>query len=194
MIKIKLNVLGLSNSQSQSGAYALVFEEENKKRRLPIIVGAFEAQSIALQLEGFKTPRPLTHDLFYNFANHVKVKLIEVLIHKLEEGVFHSLMIFDTGKEKMKIDARTSDAVALALRFKCPIFTYEEILERAGIFVDIDKESQKAKAKTKAKTKVKNDYKNYRADELQEMLVEAIKNEDYEKASLINVEMKKRKK
>jgi len=192
MLKVKLNVLGLSNSQSQSGAYALVLEDENKKRRLPIIVGAFEAQSIALQLEGFKTPRPLTHDLFFNFSTLLEIKLLEVIIHKLEEGVFYSLMIFDTGKKQLKIDARTSDAVALALRFNCPIFTYNEILEKAGIYIDIEKEAKKSKSEKENKTK--NEFDNYRDDELKEMLDKAIKSEDYEKASLINIEINKRKK
>src|SRR4030042_1463234 len=141
MNKIKLNVLGISYSQTQSGAYALVLTEENGDRRIPIIVGGFEAQSIAIQLEGLKPPRPLTHDLFLNFAVSFKIDILEVNIYKLEEGVFYSKLLCDDGKNKITVDARTSDAIALALRFKCPIYTTEEILKQAGIILDFEKEA-----------------------------------------------------
>jgi bifunctional DNase/RNase len=139
MGKIKLNVLGISYSQTQSGAYALVLTEENGERRIPIIVGGFEAQSIAIQLEGLNPPRPLTHDLFLNFARSFKIALLEVTIHKLEEGVFYSKLTCDDGKNRITIDSRTSDAIALALRFKCPIYTTDEIMEKAGIVLDFDR-------------------------------------------------------
>ena len=141
MDKIKLNVLGISYSQTQTGAYALVLAEEDGKRRIPIIVGGFEAQAIAIQLEGLKPPRPLTHDLFHNFALTFKIDILEVTIHKLEEGVFHSKLTCHNGIKTVDIDTRTSDAIALALRFKCPIYTTSEIIDRAGIVLDFEQES-----------------------------------------------------
>ncbi len=202
MSKIKLNVLGISYSQTQSGAYALVLTEENGDRRIPIIVGAFEAQSIAIQLEGLKPPRPLTHDLFLNFAVSFKIDLLEVNIYKLEEGVFFSKLLCDDGKNRLAVDARTSDAIALALRFKCPIFTTEEIMERAGIVLEFGKEnvvkgSEKETGQTKPETsprpeKSSEEYKNYADDELKEMLQSAINNEDYERASMIRDEINRR--
>ena len=138
---IKLNVLGISYSQTQSGAYALILTEENGDRRIPIIVGGFEAQSIAIELEGLKPPRPLTHDLFLSFAKVFGISIKEVVIYKLEEGVFYSQLLCDNSMEKITLDARTSDAIALALRFKCPIYTTEEIITKAGIVLDFDKEN-----------------------------------------------------
>src|SRR6056297_739978 len=138
MGKVKLNVLGISYSQTQSGAYALVLSEEEGARRIPIIVGGFEAQAIAIELEGLSPPRPLTHDLFKKFSDSFGIRLLEVNIHKLEEGVFFANVLFDNGDRQMTLDARTSDAIALALRFKCPIYTTEEILEKAGIVLDFD--------------------------------------------------------
>ena len=134
--KVKLNILGLSYSQTQSGAYALVLAEEEGDRRIPIIIGGVEAQSIAIKLEGLEPPRPLTHDLFLNFARAFDVELTEVLIYKLEEGIFYSELVCTRSSEVIRIDSRTSDAVALALRFNCPIYTYEEILAKAGIVLD----------------------------------------------------------
>lgn len=201
MSKIKLNVLGISYSQTQSGAYALVLTEENGDRRIPIIVGGFEAQSIAIQLEGLKPPRPLTHDLFMNFAVSFKINLLEVNIYKLEEGVFHSKMLCDDGHNKITIDARTSDAIALALRFKCPIYTTEEIIERAGIVLDFGKESKTktvgkenslAGDSSTPKKRGGDQFKSYSLEELKEMLQEAINKEDYEKASQIRDELNNR--
>jgi len=202
MGKIKLNVLGISYSQTQSGAYALVLTEENGDRRIPIIVGGFEAQSIAIQLEGLKPPRPLTHDLFLNFAVAFKIDLLEVTIYKLEEGVFYSKLYCDDGKNKLSIDARTSDAIALALRFKCSIYTTEEIIERAGIVLDFGKESssddedrelmpeQDDKLPT---SRDPGEFKDHTEKELRELLQEAISKEDYERASLIRDELDQRK-
>jgi len=195
MSKVKLNVLGLSNSQSQSGAYALILTEERGRRRLPIIIGAFEAQAIALQLEGLFPPRPLTHDLFYNFATAFKIDIAEVNIYRLEEGVFYSILVCNRGNEKLKIDARTSDAVALALRFKCPIYTTEEILEKAGIFIEFDKKKEEVSEKKKTKSsKGKEEFISFTNEELEKLLEDAVHNEDYERASLIRDEMNKRKK
>src|SRR5665647_2165553 len=140
MQKVKLNILGLSVSQSQSGAYALVLAEENGDRRIPIIIGPIEAQSIAIQLEGLKPPRPLTHDLFKQMATAFDIVISEVIIYKLEEGIFYSELICVKNGKQVIIDSRTSDAVALSLRFGCPIYTTEEILERAGIVIEFENE------------------------------------------------------
>jgi hypothetical protein len=204
MGKILLNILGLSYSQTQSGAYALVLSEENGKRRIPIIIGGFEAQSIAIELEGLKPPRPLTHDLLLNFATAFNINLTEVNIYKLEEGIFYSELVCDNGNNRIKIDARTSDAVALAIRFKCPIYTTEEIMSQAGIYLDIDKEKKRAKSNPqpsdefiKKETKPKDTeslYKGKTLKELEKLLQETIEKEDYEKASKIRDEIQKRKK
>lgn len=199
MNKIKLNVLGISYSQTQSGAYALVLTEENGDRRIPIIVGGFEAQAIAIQLEGLNPPRPLTHDLFYNFAMAFKIELLEVNIYKLEEGIFFSRLTCYDGKNTINIDSRTSDAIALALRFKCPIFTTEDIIERSGIVLEFEKDpkshshSHVSKASDTSKTE-NDEFKNLNSDELNMMLEEAIRTEDYEKASKIRDELNKRNK
>jgi len=140
MLKIKLNILGLSVSQSQSGAYALVLAEENGDRRIPIIIGPIEAQSIAIQLEGLKPPRPLTHDLFKHLATAFEIRVTEVVIYKLEEGIFYSELICTRNDKQIIIDSRTSDAVALSLRFDCPIYTTDEILQRAGIVIEFENE------------------------------------------------------
>lgn len=196
MSKIKLNVLGLSYSQTQSGAYALVLAEEKGERRIPIIIGGFEAQAIAIELEGLKPPRPLTHDLFVNFASAFNIELKEVNIYKLEEGIFYSDLVCDNGSLRIKIDARTSDAVALAIRFNCPIYTTNEIIEKAGIVLDIEKNIKQSTVKApteKVKERKKTKYNNKTLDELNELLNKAISNEDYETASEIRDEINKRK-
>ena len=202
MSKIKLNVLGISYSQTQTGAYALVLTEEQGERRIPIIIGGFEAQAIAIQLEGLKPPRPLTHDLFLNFAMSFGINLIEVNIYRLEEGVFYSKLICNNGGKDIAIDARTSDAIALALRFKCPIYTTEDILQKSGIVIDIQERGENKPPKTKktsegekkkSDTDSKSKYKNLDLKSLEELLDQAVKNEEYEKASLIQDEINKRK-
>ena len=127
MKRVKLKVLGISYSQTQSGAYALILVEENGERRVPIIIGGFEAQAIVIKLENLEPPRPLTHDLFRSFASEFNITIIEVMIYKLEEGVFYSRLLCNNGEKELSIDSRTSDAVALALRFGCPIYITEEI-------------------------------------------------------------------
>jgi len=198
MSMIKLNVLGISYSQTQSGAYALILTEEKGDRRIPIIVGGFEAQSIAIELEGLKPPRPLTHDLFLNFSRSFGISIREVIIYKLEEGVFYSQLLCDNGLEKITLDARTSDAIALALRFKCPIYTTEEIIAKAGIVLDFEKEADTAGKQSFKQDPVKNpktskEYMNNSLEELENMLQDAVRKEDYEKASLIRDEIKRRK-
>ena len=195
MQKIKLNILGLSVSQSQSGAYALVLAEENGDRRIPIIIGPIEAQSIAIQLEGLTPPRPLTHDLFKQLASSFGIVITEVIIHKLEEGIFYSELICKRGNVEVIIDSRTSDAVALSLRFDCPIYTTEEILERAGIVIEFESEHcQEVWYQTMSDEPVKgkHEYEKYTSAELAEMLDNAIHDEDYEKASAIRDEINRR--
>ncbi|MDY6801486.1 MAG: bifunctional nuclease family protein [Bacteroidota bacterium] len=205
MSKIKLNVLGISYSQTQTGAYALVLTEENGDRRIPIIIGGFEAQAIAIQLEGLKPPRPLTHDLFLNFATSFGINLLEVNIYRLEEGVFYSQLICNNGGNNISIDARTSDAIALALRFKCPIYTTEEILQKSGIVIDIESEeniqphkSPSEKSSDKSETDISSmssyEYEDLDIEALEVLLDEAIKKEEYERASIIRDEINKRKK
>jgi bifunctional DNase/RNase len=203
MEKVKLNVLGISYSQTQTGAYALVLAEENGRRRIPIIVGGFEAQAIAIQLEGLKPPRPLTHDLFLNFAHTFNIDLLEVTVYKLEEGVFYSKLTCDNGQRIIEIDARTSDAIALALRFKCPIYTTEDILRKAGIILDFEKEAavqsvSDADTGSRPVTVEDNTFLDeiHRSNlqELNDLLETAVKEENYEKASLIRDEIKRRKK
>lgn len=196
MNKVKLNVLGISYSQTQSGAYALVLSEENGKRRIPIIIGGFEAQAIAIQLEGLTPPRPLTHDLFLNFSKSFGIEILDVQIYKLEEGVFFSKLHCDNGKKEIYIDARTSDSIALALRFGCPIFTTEDILEKAGIILDVEEEAtgeqKKEESKQEQKDSEREALKNLTIDELNTLLEEAVMKEDYEKASRIRDEINNR--
>lgn len=184
--------MGLTYSQAQTGSYALVLAEENGERRIPIMIGAFEAQSIALHLEELHPPRPLTHDLFRSFAKAYSIELKEVFISKLEEGIFYSELVFYNGEDIVTIDSRTSDAVALALRFKCPIFTSRAILDKAGIILeekskDITGEDEEPQGRTKA-------YSSKTDAELQAMLDEAVDDEDYETASRIRDEIKRREK
>ncbi|NQU85756.1 MAG: bifunctional nuclease family protein [Mariniphaga sp.] len=195
--KIRLNILGLSVSQTQSGAYALVLTEEDGERRIPIIIGPVEAQAIAIQLEGLKPPRPLTHDLIKNVAMAFDIALVEVIIYKLEEGIFYSELLCEMDGKEVRIDSRTSDAVALALRFRCPIYTMEDILHKAGIVLEAEDEDSPVRSRFDEPNEpvVSNQaYENYTLAELNEMLHEAIRNEDYEKASIIRDELSRRKK
>ena len=194
MRKIRLDILGLSVSQTQSGAYALVLAEENGDRRIPIIIGPVEAQAIAIQLEGLKPPRPLTHDLIKNIALAFDIVLLEVTIYKLEEGIFYSELLCEMEGKEVIIDSRTSDAVALALRFKCPIYTSEEILTKSGIVLNSEDDFSKDSFMGGKKEPTDSPFANYSAQELEEMLNEAIQNEDYEKASIIRDEIDNRKK
>ncbi|HAH25355.1 MAG TPA: hypothetical protein DCL77_16635 [Prolixibacteraceae bacterium] len=197
MLKIKLNILGLSVSQSQSGAYALVLAEETGERRIPIIIGPIEAQSIAIQLEGLKPPRPLTHDLFKNMASAFDIYISEIIIYKLEEGIFYSELVCMKDGKQIIIDSRTSDAVALALRFGCPIYTTEDILERAGIVIEFETERPQEEwhqPVSEETNKGKYEYGKYTSAELSDMLTNAVKDEDYEKASAIRDEINRRRK
>jgi len=195
MKRIKLKVMGISYSQTQSGAYALILIEENGDRRIPIIIGGFEAQAIVIKLENLDPPRPLTHDLFKKFADEFNISIIEVMIYKLEEGVFFSKLVCNNGEKEYSIDSRTSDAVAIALRFGCPIFITEEILTKAGITVNpTDSEISSVNEVDSFFEPEKAKYDNYSDEELYKMIDEAVKTEDYERAAAVRDEIEKRKK
>jgi bifunctional DNase/RNase len=193
MEKIQLEILGMSYSQSQSGAYALILGETIGERRLPIIIGGFEAQAIAIELEKMKPARPLTHDLLKSVALAFNINITEVFINKFHDGVFYAQLICDNGSKHIEIDSRTSDAVAMAIRFKCPIFTTEKIMSEAGIVVKDEKE-QKAEESDWVDTKSRpaNPYSKNSLKELNELLQKAIDSEDYEKASIIRDEINRR--
>ncbi len=196
MSKVKLKVLGLSYSQTQSGAYALVLSEEDGNRRIPIIIGGFEAQAIAIELEGLKPPRPLTHDLFVNFSTAFGISIVEINIHHLEDGIFYSELVCNNNGTCVKIDARTSDAVALAIRCGCPIYTTETIMAKAGVVFNAEdtpeekKERKPAEAVSSASPDTK--YNNLKLKELKELLHKSISNEDYEEASHLRDEIQRR--
>lgn len=200
MSLVRLNIKGISYSQTQSGAYALVLSEVDGERTLPIIIGAFEAQSIAIALEKeIKPPRPLTHDLFKSFSDRFNIVVKQVIIHKLVDGVFYSSLICERDKIEEIIDARTSDAIALATRFNAPIFTYENILDKAGIFLKIKEEPKLAQAKIEVEELVSevvedSSLKDVSLKELNKRLEEAVANEDYEMAAKIRDEISKRPK
>lgn len=202
--KIKLEILGLSSSQSQTGSFALVLGETEGNRRLPIIIGMFEAQAIAIEIEKIVPNRPMTHDLFKSFASSFHFHVEEIIISDLKEGVFFAKIICTDGLKKTEVDARPSDAIAVGLRFDAPIFTYENILAEAGIVLtdeddDEEKEDKEKEDKPEAKVKVKkesskkgDDYKSYTVEKLNELLKSAIEKEDYEKAAKIRDELGKR--
>lgn len=198
MKKKRLELLNLTLSQSQSGAYTLVLGEADGKRRLPIIIGNFEAQAIIIELENMTPNRPLTHDLFKNFAMSFEINIDEIVIYKLHEGIFFSKLVCSNQEKQIEIDARTSDAVAMAVRFNCPIYTYEAILAQAGVLFEEESapaESKPAKEKkTSTRQSKDKDITSLSTDELQEMLQRAIEDEAYEKASQIRDELNKRKK
>lgn len=190
MDKIKLDIVGLSYSQTQSGAYALVLAEAGGKRRLPIIIGGFEAQAIAIELEKMTPTRPLTHDLFKSLAVSFNINLKEVVIYNLQEGIFFAKLVCEREGIITDIDARTSDAIALAVRFNCPIFTFENILASAGILSDefIDGEDEDEDTPNNDS----DEFSKMSVDELEEQIQNAIDQEDYELASKIRDELKKR--
>lgn len=204
MSLVRLNIKGISYSQTQNGAYALILNEVDGDRKLPIVIGAFEAQSIAIALEKeISPPRPLTHDLFKNFADRFDIVVKQVIIHKLVDGVFYSSLICERDKIEEIIDARTSDAIALALRFQAPIFTYKNILDKAGIYLKVNpqKEDEENQDSILMDELVANELepnephenlKGKTLEELQILLEEAVTNEDYEKAAHVRDEISKR--
>lgn len=195
MKKVKLEIVGLSYSQTQTGAYALVLGEAKGKRRLPIIIGGFEAQAIAIELEKMTPSRPLTHDLFKTFAEGFNISVSEVIIYNLVEGIFFAKLICNDGEKNVEIDARTSDAIALAVRFTCPINTYEFILSQAGIILDDEALAAVSEPGTESRVEIEEtDYLKKSTEELKQMLDTALSEEDYEKASHIRDELNNRKK
>ena len=205
MSLVKLTIKGISYSQTQNGAYALILNEADGDRKLPIVIGAFEAQSIAIALEKeIKPPRPLTHDLFRNFADRFDIVVKQVIIHKLVDGVFYSSIICERDKIEEIIDARTSDAIALALRFNAPIFTYKNILDKAGIYLkanpqdgdqgqEIDDVLSSPETFGMEETNTAGEaYTKFSLSELHELLQGAVQDEDYEKAAKIRDEISKR--
>jgi len=182
----------MTYSQSQSGSYALILGESNGKRRLPILIGGFEAQSIALGLEKLQPLRPMTHDLLKNVLDFFAIEVTEVIIHKFKEGVFHAVLVCRQHNEISEIDARTSDAVAIATRYNCPIYAYENILNEAGILLDEPENHDKP---LQAELAIdENEFSEFLLPELETMLMQAIENEEYERASLIRDEIQARKK
>ncbi|GFD72596.1 hypothetical protein KUL113_20160 [Tenacibaculum sp. KUL113] len=201
MSLIKLTIKGISYSQTQSGAYALVLSEMEGTRTLPIIIGAFEAQSIAIALEKeIRPPRPLTHDLFKTFSDRFSITVKQVIIHKLVDGVFYSSLICEREGIEEVIDTRTSDAIALAVRFEAPIFTYENILDKAGIYLKMDEEltieedleSDEDEIEFSIEEEGKGNYSHLSLKELHEQLNDAVANENYELAARIRDEISKR--
>jgi len=208
MSLVRLKIKGISYSQTQNGAYALILNEVEGDRKLPIVIGAFEAQSIAIALEKeIKPPRPLTHDLFKNFCDRYSIIVKQVIIHKLVDGVFYSSIISEREGDEEIVDARTSDAIALALRFNAPIFTYKTILDKAGIFLkfsskDKDEDSDDSivvdeilqEGETvEIESGAGDAYREMTLEELHKELDKAVANEDYEKAAKLRDEISKRK-
>lgn len=191
MDKVELKFLRITYSHTHAGAYALILAESYGDRRLPIIIGGVEAQAIAIQVENIKPARPLTHDLFKHVADTLGFNLKEVIISDLVEGIFHAKLVVEQNAHEVEIDARSSDAIALALRFDCPIYTYERILSTAGLKVE-EGEEEEQKGEEPRKGKEKRGMGTATLEELRGMLEEALDNEDYERASTLRDEIKKR--
>lgn len=195
MEKIKLEILGLSPSQSQTGSFALVLGEEYGNRRLPIIIGMFEAQAIAIEIEKIQPNRPMTHDLFKSFAKAFNYSVSEIIISDLKEGIFFARLQCTDGIRDTVIDARPSDAIAIALRFNVPIYTYESILSEAGITsgtqTESDDEIEEIVQAPKPRS-LNDQIKNMSLEELHKVLEDALTNEEYEKAAKIRDEIARR--
>ena len=200
MDKISLEILGLSSSQSQSGSFALVLGEVSGARRLPIIIGMFEAQAIAIEIEKIIPNRPMTHDLFKSFAHDFHYSIKEIIISDLKEGVFFARIVCDGENGRVEVDARPSDAIAIGLRFDAPIFTYEKILSEAGIILTDEEEDIKelkigeppVEDVTKATSKAEKSFKDLSVDKLNKLLEKALHDENYEKAAEIRDELSQR--
>jgi len=193
MEKVELKFLRITYSHTHAGAYALILAEMNGDRRLPIIIGGVEAQAIAIQVENIKPARPLTHDLFKNMCDQLGIKLKEVMINDLVEGIFHAKLVLVHEDKEVEVDARSSDAIALALRFECPIHTFEFIMSAAGLKVEEGEEEKEAVEKKEKPAKgEKKNIKTITLDDLKKLLQEALDNEDYERASKLRDELKRR--
>ena len=194
MKKIELEIVALSHSITQTHSYAVVLGEVNGLRRLPIVIGGFEAQAIAVALERMQPSRPLTHDLLKNFMNAFNVDLQEIIINDLQEGIFYSKLVCSTDNDTVEIDSRTSDAVALAVRFGCPIYTYDNILDSAGILMEDDEKKKKTTSVSQTDQGTRDDLQKLSLPELETLLTEVLEQEDYIKAIAIRDEIKTRKK
>lgn len=196
MSKIKLKILGLSSSQSQSGSFALVMGESKGNRRLPIIIGMFEAQAIAIEIEKIVPNRPMTHDLFKSFAESFNFSVLEIIISDLREGVFYAKIVCTDGTQTIEVDARPSDAIAIGLRFNVPIYTYENIMSEAGIVLSESEEGEDESIipdeEDTSELSPLEQIKKHSFDKLQELLDDALENEDYERAAQIRDEMNRR--
>lgn len=195
MEKVELKFLRITYSHTHAGAYALILAEMHGDRRLPIIIGGVEAQAIAIQVENIKPARPLTHDLFKHMSDQLGITLKEVVINDLVEGIFHAKLVLEQNGHEVEVDARSSDAIALALRFECPIHTYEFIMSAAGLKVedgDEERTGGQEPVEKPEKTEKKANIKSASLDDLKRMLDEALGNEDYERASKLRDELKRR--
>lgn len=196
MKKIELNIVALSHSVTQSHNYAVVLGELDGKRRLPIVIGGFEAQAIAVAMENMTPNRPLTHDLFKNAFDGFNIEVKEIVINNLLDGIFYAQLVCEGPLGSVEVDSRTSDAIAMAVRYGCPIFTYEFIMENAGVVLeDQDEEGLTTDSKTEKPAKVKNadSYESYTVGALNKMLEDVLNDEDYEKAAKIRDEINRRK-
>jgi bifunctional DNase/RNase len=195
MSRIKLNIIGLSSGQS-NGSYTLILGEDKGRRKLPIIIGSFEAQAIAIEIEKIVPFRPMTHDLFVSFCKTFNVQILEIEIYNLIDGVFHAKLICEVDGESREIDARTSDSIALAVRFKCPIYTFEDIMETAGVVFNDDMDdviSEPEQQETSPGRSSGNDFTSKSSEQLEKLLEDALRDEDYDKAAVIRDELNKRK-
>lgn len=201
--RIRLKVMGISYSQLQSGAYALLLSEENGPHKIPIVIGSSEAQSIAIKMEGIIPPRPLTHDLFVSFAHAFGVKLTEVFIYKFEDGIFYSELTFSDGSRSVQLDARTSDAIAIAMRTHTPIFTTSEVVSETGFILDeneiVDNSSEQKDMDEDAKIPGADYFaepklENYAIEELERTLMQLTEDENYEEAARVNEILQRKKK
>jgi uncharacterized protein len=192
MSRIKLNIIGLSSGQS-NGSYTLILGEEKGRRKLPIIIGSFEAQAIAIEIEKIVPFRPMTHDLFVAFCKTFNIQIVEIEIYNLIDGVFHAKLICEVDGESREIDARTSDSIALAVRFKCPIYTFEDIMETAGVVFNDDMDDVISEPEPQPAGKSGNDLSAKSSEQLEKLLEDAEKDEDYERAAAIRDELNKRK-
>lgn len=196
MNKVSLEIIGMTYSESTTGAYVLILGDKNSNRRLPVVIGGNEAQSIALGLERQKSVRPLTHDLFLKFADTFHIKILEVVINRFRDGVYYAMLVCQQGNELVMIDARPSDAIALAVRLNCDIYAYESVMEEAGIVMeDTEKETNLQNTEDTSINKVPptTSLDLIPLDELEDLLQEAIDDEDYQKAAQIRDEINKRK-
>jgi uncharacterized protein len=195
MKKIELEIVALSHTLAQTQNYAIVLGEQGGSRRLLIVIGGFEAQAIAVAMEGMAPSRPMTHDLFKNVVDTFMIDLKEIVINNLVDGIFYANLVFVQAGKEIEVDSRTSDALALAVRFGCPIYSYEFILDQAGIILeeDSEREVQKAKIRRQHQQSKEKDIEDYSTEELESMLETVLEEEDYEKAARIRDELNRRK-